>query len=161
MSNWTPCWCGAPSKYMQPSLAETTYPMSDGMPGEYVCTAHVTKDGYEPLTPEHRFMVGDCHLLAQAIHRKTGWPMVAVVDELNPSDWWHVLVETPAGTLLDVRGEHDIDDVCTDYDNSGDGSADIREFPFPGWATRLKPHRHAYLIDDHTSETADRLIYRR
>ena len=43
------CWCSAPAGYIQPSLAETTVPMSDGQPGEYVCSTHVTKDGYTRL----------------------------------------------------------------------------------------------------------------
>lgn len=158
----TPCWCNQPARYIQPSLAARTHPMSDGMPGEFVCTEHVTKDGFEVIHDGERFtanfrwlrwMNGDCHLFAQALHQLTGWDMVAVVHELDPDHWTHILVVTPDGTLLDVLGEHDIDQVCEGYDDDGD-SADIRAFPFPGWATRVKPGHPSHLVDDETMQAA-------
>ena len=48
-----------------------------------------------------RFTKGDCHFLARAIHRRTGWPMAAF--DLNGPDI-HAFVVMPDGRLLDVYG---------------------------------------------------------
>lgn len=50
-----------------------------------------------------RFMYGDCHVLAQAIHDITGWPIHTFFEEDYPSI--HAFVVTPKNTALDVNGE--------------------------------------------------------
>lgn len=60
---------------------------------------------------------GDCWALALALHRTTGWPMVALGyedEETTPYQergWVHVVVRTPDDRLLDVRGIRD-EEAC-------------------------------------------------
>ena len=54
------------------------------------------------------FANGYCHVLAKALHERTGWPMVVVSD--GPDGvvgWVHAGVRRPDGKILDVRGETD------------------------------------------------------
>lgn len=54
------------------------------------------------------FTEGDCGILARAIHRKTGWPMVIVSRDssgsLDEIDWDHMAVRAPDGRLIDAVG---------------------------------------------------------
>lgn len=144
------CWCGKPAEYINEATCAT--------PTNLVCADHV-KDGFAVLSPTTvRFLTGDCHLLAQEIHRRTGWPMVAIVPNDDPSDWIHVLVETPAGTLLDVQGEHDAETLCATYDGYAEDGTDLRDFPWPGWTLTVKPGHAAYMIDTETVAVATSLI---
>jgi hypothetical protein len=47
------------------------------------------------------FMNGQCHSLALAIHRLTGWPMLGLLD--REKDIMHVIVQSPQG-YFDVNG---------------------------------------------------------
>lgn len=75
------------------------------------------------ITEAHRerFTYRDCHLLAAAIHRRTGWPLHAVAlpeedGHLTPnSAWAHAFVRMPDGRCLDVSGPRDGDDLLDDY----------------------------------------------
>lgn len=58
-----------------------------------------------------RFTSGDCHILAQQIHKKTGWPLY--VFNPSPDDEFygkygdfHAFVKHPSGKYLDVEGLH-------------------------------------------------------
>jgi hypothetical protein len=55
----------------------------------------------------HRYLYGDCALLALAVNELTGWPVVSVNMTGNNG---HVVVSTPGGRLLDADGLHDPDD---------------------------------------------------
>lgn len=50
------------------------------------------------------FTAGECHLLARAIHRKTGWPVCAFIDRGFFDH--HAFVRMPDGRYLDVEGVH-------------------------------------------------------
>lgn len=64
---------------------------------------------------------GDCWALALALHRKTGWPMVALGYEDEESTpytergWVHVVVRTPDDRLLDVRGVRDEESCAREF----------------------------------------------
>lgn len=50
-----------------------------------------------------RFTCGDCHILARAIQRLTGWPIHCGISGRKHPDW-HAFVLTPDGRAVDVRG---------------------------------------------------------
>jgi hypothetical protein len=50
-----------------------------------------------------RYTCGDCHYLARALHKLTGWPMAAFVDRWGDPDR-HAFVLTPDGDVFDVHG---------------------------------------------------------
>jgi len=45
--------------------------------------------------------LGHCHSLALALHRRFGWPMVAVMDDKGPM---HIAVRLPDERILDAEG---------------------------------------------------------
>lgn len=49
------------------------------------------------------FTEGDCHTLAMAIHRHTGWPVHAFIRDNGEADV-HAFVKMPDGMYLDVLG---------------------------------------------------------
>lgn len=69
----------------------------------------ILRDG--PITDHERFTEGDCHILARAIHVRTGWPIHAFVDEAGYPDW-HAFVVMPDGRALDVQGACDMEEFC-------------------------------------------------
>jgi hypothetical protein len=56
------------------------------------------------------FTSGFCHVFALALHRRTGWPIHAllwpVTDKGDHKHAGHLAVETPDGRFLDVEGLH-------------------------------------------------------
>jgi len=50
-----------------------------------------------------RFTKGDCHILAHALHLRTGWPIHAFV-EVGGIPAIHAFVVTPTGYALDIKG---------------------------------------------------------
>lgn len=58
------------------------------------------------------FGFAKCHLLASALHERTGWSF-ALVEQLidNAWEWAHVGVITPDGRMLDIHGVHTLGDV--------------------------------------------------
>lgn len=51
-----------------------------------------------------RFTEGDCHVLARALHLRTGWPIMAFVDKHDDQPDLHAFVLMPDGRALDVQG---------------------------------------------------------
>lgn len=60
-----------------------------------------------------RFTCGDCHILARAIHRVTGWPMATFSfksgKERLPDT--HAFVRLPDGRYLDIEGVRTADEM--------------------------------------------------
>lgn len=93
-----------------------------------------------------RFQHGDCWILADAISRKTGWPIIVAVPEEEPDGepLDHAAVRTPSGRLLDVSGliSEDLFVELAEMNglhDSGDPyfSVDLREqSDDPGWRHR-------------------------
>lgn len=79
------------------------------------------------------FKLGDCDILAVALHDATGWPIVAVTDAHNVCEGvacmgskMHWMVRHPSGRLLDVDGLHDEQDVIDEYAfDADDGEAAV------------------------------------
>jgi hypothetical protein len=70
-------------------------------------TAQVVRD-------RERFTCGDCHILARALHLRTGWPIgVTMVDNVGSSG--HAFVVRPDGLALDYDGLSDPDDLVDSY----------------------------------------------
>lgn len=60
-------------------------------------------DAWHPTALDiERFTEGDCHYLARALHRRTGWSMAAFSCGGEPD--LHAFVLTPDGRVLDVQG---------------------------------------------------------
>lgn len=57
-----------------------------------------------------RFTAGDCHYLARAIHKLTGWPMAAFSATYGEPDL-HAFVSLPDGRVLDVQGACSLHDM--------------------------------------------------
>jgi hypothetical protein len=70
---------------------------------------------------EAYFGRGFCHWLAGAIHCLTGWELVTYDVQEADGAWKpaHTAVATPAGTVLDIFGEHDADAVADRYAHNG------------------------------------------
>ena len=64
------------------------------------------------LDIEH-FTRGDCHVLARAIHRLTGWPMHVFWRNDGPGG--HAFILTPEGKALDIEGLHEPDEICAKW----------------------------------------------
>lgn len=64
-----------------------------------------------------RFTAGDCHILARAIQRRTGWPIYTFHSKLEAmlrptSGGLHAFVVMPDGRALDVKGAQPLDAFC-------------------------------------------------
>ncbi len=57
------------------------------------------------------FIYGQCHGLALALHNRTGWPLVAVVDDNGACG--HVCVRRPDGQIVDVTGAHTSEEMAS------------------------------------------------
>lgn len=81
-------------------------------------------DGYA----KHAFKYGACGALAIALHRHTGWPIVAITDHHNVYEnhqagggsALHWAVQTPGGKLLDIDGLHDPEELTEEYHGDAD-----------------------------------------
>lgn len=62
---------------------------------------------YEKVDDVTRFTEGDCHLLARAIHRHTGWTFCTFEYKGSPDA--HAFVQRPDGLYVDVEGVVDED----------------------------------------------------
>lgn len=61
------------------------------------------------------FIYGQCHGLSLAIQSRTGWPLVAMVDDNGTCG--HFCVRRPDGKIIDVTGAHtseEITSACAD-----------------------------------------------
>ena len=81
------------------------------------------------------FIYGQCHGLALAVHRRTGWPLVAVVDHDGVCE--HICVRRPDGQIIDVTGAHTSEEMGsarggTTHDISVDYIDDLQAHH--GWA---------------------------
>lgn len=63
---------------------------------------------WNPSKPDiHRFTHGDCHYLARALQKLTGWPLMSFDADFDPiTGTMHAFVEAPDGRLLDIEGIH-------------------------------------------------------
>lgn len=92
--------------------------------------------------PEALFTLRWCHVLAHAIHDRTGWPVVVVGDV--HSGWVHAGVKMPTGQILDVAGRHSphdwldgwapvMDEYGRDYVDQCDGTYSPEDVAIYGW----------------------------
>lgn len=61
---------------------------------------------YAPVDDVERFTDGDCHILARAIHRHTGWTFCTFTTYADNPDA-HAFVQRPDGLYVDVQGVAD------------------------------------------------------
>lgn len=69
-------------------------------------------------TIRDRYVNGECHGLALAIHRLTGWTAEGWVDQQE--DVGHCYVRVPDGRLLDIDGLHDKGWPTFEHDENDD-----------------------------------------
>lgn len=60
---------------------------------------------YEKVSDLVRFTEGDCHILARAIHQRTGWTFCTFDYKGSPDA--HAFVQRPDGRYVDVQGVTD------------------------------------------------------
>lgn len=69
-----------------------------------------------------RFTEGDCHYLARAVQRITGWPICTFGGESDPDDPYryelHAFVQAPDGLVGDVTGWSTIKEMCATWGQS-------------------------------------------
>uniref|UniRef100_UPI003F491721 hypothetical protein n=1 Tax=Amycolatopsis sp. CA-293810 TaxID=3239926 RepID=UPI003F491721 len=72
---------------------------------------------------------GFCHWFAAAMHSVTGWDLITVDARTTTAGWQpaHTAVVTPAGTLLDVFGEHSAEDLRRRYLNADQPETRLRQ----------------------------------
>jgi hypothetical protein len=104
------------------------------------------------------FTLGGCWILAEDLHRTTGWPLVLVAtsaktrpDGATAYGWVHVLVRSPDGRLIDVEGVHDPADVWGRWGEiADDAAADDAEHeaeagdPAGAWPDLVEVHCTGY-----------------
>lgn len=76
------------------------------------------------------FTRGDCHVLARAIQRRTGWPIYALTSHnWGEAPCFHAFVRMPDGRALDVLGARTMDEMVA-------------------WAKALNPDVSGYVPTD-------------
>lgn len=61
---------------------------------------------------------GDCHTLALAIRRLTGWQLAALGEQQDHACGGHAFVVTPTGHALDIRGARSVDQLLRQWHDS-------------------------------------------
>lgn len=90
---------------------------------------------YDPVDDVIRFTEGDCHILARAIHRRTGWTFCTF--DYNGTPDTHAFVERPDGLFVDVQGVAAEDEMvkrwrCAHIRRWHDFSTFAKKFPWWG-----------------------------
>jgi len=86
------------------------------------------------------FTQGDCGLLAEELHRRTGYPVVAVGTRgggLDGTTWEHIAVRAPDGRLLDVTGIQPEAETGLAWSSSGRYEVVFEEIPVEAIGERL------------------------
>lgn len=129
-SKHTPASPPVPAPATTTGAASSVPPVTVPVVGSDHRTWHLTPGVLDDAARE-AFTEGQCHAFAQAMHERTGWPLVAALDEdccydadmdcadirLPSGDivctcqFNHVLTETPDGQLLDINGLHTEEDL--------------------------------------------------
>lgn len=116
------------------------------------------EDGY--LAIVDTFTTGQCHTFALAMHDLTGWPMLMLAEDADWSPdtwgyWAHVVVRTPDGGYIDIKGRGD--DPEEDWDCSAfpltrdellDGVSRGRTFPIPPGAYETARHFARLVLEE-------------
>jgi hypothetical protein len=69
----------------------------------------INKEGRIDSSAEHAFTRGQCHALALALHKLTGWKLYGLYDR---NEWdngetpGHVVVRSPKGKYIDITGDN-------------------------------------------------------
>ena len=64
---------------------------------------------------KHTFSAGQCHSLAFALNKLTGWPLVLLSqDEDDPRQWEHCVVQAPDGRFVDIDGAWELGESSWD-----------------------------------------------
>lgn len=138
------CLLAAPAATVDERLAQ---PHEEAPGARYDAAGWVPDTPWDDVTDADRelFTLEHCSVLADELHARTGWPIVAFGDGDYIAGWCHVGVLTPAGLIADVEGLHDPlgwadrwgEHMCQigyDYDDFDDETVwayDARNF---GWA---------------------------
>ena len=114
------------------------------------------------MTDEFRFTCGDCYILARRIHRITGWPMHCFLYpgcSVGPQE--HAFVVTPAGTALDVTGEHSLPSFRKKWGNLRHrefSRAEMRAWDHTHWNYKLRRAIPAGPVFGHYSYQRARVV---
>jgi hypothetical protein len=79
-----------------------------------------------PEDDRKRFTSGDCHVLAMAISKKTGWPTYCFLGEWLIPDI-HAFVLTPDGEALDIDGKRPLKAIMDEWQQEEIVPASLRD----------------------------------
>jgi hypothetical protein len=112
-------------------------------------------------------------VLADELHARTGWPVVALGDGADGVvGWVHAGVVTPAGLVLDVEGLHEPQDWAErwgaaadaygedheDYDSDAVWAHDARQYGWAGPGTPFSKAEAREAVGGHAAKVADVLL---
>lgn len=101
---------------------------------------------------ETYYMRGWCSVLAMAVHRRTGWPLVGVFDPWEEGYPYHVGCKAPDGTYVDARGTgQSLEEFSRVFQRWPDCPLDVREMTRDHVLSRfpLHPHYHDLAENEH------------
>ena len=108
-----------------------------------------------------RFTTGDCHILAWAINRMTGWPIYTFLENGKYPDL-HAFIVTPDGQALDVKGYRSLKSLKKEWRCKKIGKIDWRNLldswggPCYGSHSRKRAKKiAAYLIASNSSQVKE------
>lgn len=82
----------------------------------------INKEGRIDHKAEHAFTRGQCHALALALHRLTGWELYGLYDSDYDFECGetpaHVVVRMPNGDYLDIEGNNALENWRESWPNS-------------------------------------------
>jgi len=101
---------------------------------------------------ETYYLRGWCSVLAMAVHRRTGWPLVGVFDPWELGYPYHVACQAPDGTYVDARGVGlSKDELSAPFQRWPDCPLDVRGMTAEHVLSRfpLHPHYHDLAENEH------------
>lgn len=101
---------------------------------------------------ETYYLRGWCSVLAIAIHKRTGWPIVGVFEPWEERVPMHVACRAPDGSYVDARGTgQSLEELSGPYTEWPDCPPDVREMRLDQVLScfRLHPHYHDLAENEH------------
>jgi hypothetical protein len=98
------------------------------------------------------YMHGWCAVLGEAIHKRTGWPVVGIFEPWEDKHIIHVACRAPDGTYIDARGMGQTrEQLCEPYECWPDCPLDVREVSLEHLHRNFlrHPYYHEVALNEH------------
>lgn len=90
----------------------------------------MTNETWNPREPDvRRFTEGDCHYLARALQKLTGWPIYAFDSNYHDEGDLHAFVKTPDGRILDIEGLHTVAEFMENWSRPNHKRISVYKWP--------------------------------